>query len=259
MPFTGLSGAYDAPVCPGEEPVAVEGRVARNRRRRSEAFLAAGLRIVTEEGIEALTMARLADALDTAVGSVYRYYASKDELIAAIQANAVEQLHRSHDRSVEPVAAEVSERVPDSPALVRLVVLGRWFCAAADRYPEEVRLLQMVSSRRTPTHTPAAAAGLLPSTIAFVSVIGDAIDGATAAGDLRPGHGLRRAIMWLTAFGGVFVADDLGHYVPSVLGGGRLIRQLNADLLMGWGAAPDAVERIDHAIDALPGSSPLVR
>jgi AcrR family transcriptional regulator len=244
---------------PAEPAPVAEGRVARNRRRRSEAFLDAGLRIATEEGIEALTMARLADALDTAVGSVYRYYASKDELIAAIQANAVEQLHRSHDRSVEPVAAEVSERVTESGARVRLVVLGRWFCAAAQRYPEEVRLLQLVSSRRTPTHTPATAAGLLPTTIAFVAAIGDTIDAATAAGDLRPAPGLGRAIMWLTAFGGVFVADDLGRYVPSVLGSGRLIRQLNVDLIVGWGAPPDAVLRIDQAIDDLPNSSPLVR
>jgi AcrR family transcriptional regulator len=246
---------------PAEPGPPTEGRVARNRRRRSEAFLAASLRIATEEGIEALTMARLADALDTAVGSVYRYYASKDELIAAIQANAVGQLHGSHDRSVGPVAAELAEQVAatDSAALVRVVVLGRWFCAAAERYPEEVRLLQLVSSRRTPTHTPATAARLLPTTVAFVSAISDTIDAAVAAGDLRPGQGFARAIMWLTAFGGVFVADDLGHYAPSVLGGGRLIRQLNVDLLVGWGAAPDAVQRIEHAIDALPLSSPLLR
>lgn len=263
---------------PGADPAdpapATEGRVARNRRRRAEAFLAAGLRIATEEGLEALTMARLADALDTAVGSVYRYYSSKDELIAAIQANAVEQLHRSHDRSVEPVAAEVAERLAGAPdpagrgdpatpgasaALVRLVVLGRWFCAAAERYPEEVRLLQLVSSRRMPTHTREAAAGLLPSTLSFVAAIGGTIEAATAAGDLRPGPALGRAVMWLTAFGGVFVADDLGHYLPSVLGGGRLVRQLNADLLVGWGAPLDAVLRIEHAIDTLPATTPLVR
>jgi AcrR family transcriptional regulator len=248
----------DAEPAPGGES-AREGRVARNRRRRSEAFLAAGLRIATEEGIEALTMARLAASLGTAVGSVYRYYSSKDELIAAIQANAIEQLHRSHDRSVEPVAVAVAEQVADSPALVRLVVLGRWFCAAAQRFPEEVRLLQMVSARRTPTHTPGAAAGLLPTTMVFVAAISTTIDAAARAGDLRPGDGLVRAIMWLTAFGGVFVADDLAHYVPSVLGGGRLVRQLNVDLVVGWGASPEAVQRIDRAVDALPSSTPLVR
>src|SRR5687767_2162143 len=127
------------------------GRVARNRQRRAEAFLAAGLRIVTGEGLHALTMARLADELDTAVGAVYRYYASKDELVAAIQAHAIGRLHGSHDLSVDPVTAAVATRLSargpggghdsdvgsgaatgtgddhDVPeALVRLVVLGRW-------------------------------------------------------------------------------------------------------------------------------------
>lgn len=235
------------------------GRVARNRWRRSQAFLSAGLRIVTEEGIEALTMARLAAELDTAVGAVYRYYASKDELVAAIEANAIDQLHRSHDRSIDPVVAEVMEQVSEAAALVRLVVLGRWFCAAAERFPEEVRLLQLVSARRSSSLTPAAAAGLLPSTMSFVSSIAATIDGAAEAGVVRTGSGLARAILWLTAFGGVFVADDLERYVPEVLGGGRLVRQLNLDLLAGWGASVEAVARIESAVDAVAGSLALVQ
>lgn len=235
------------------------GRVARNRRRRSEAFLSTGLRIVTEEGAEALTMARLASELDTAVGSVYRYYGSKDELMAAIQANAIDRLHRSHDRSVEPLVAAVAPRVDDHEALVRLVGLGRWFCAATDVYPEEIRLLHMVSARRSSVMRPATAAGLLPPAMALVAAVGSTIDAAVAAGALRPGSGLARAIMWLTAFGGVFVADDLEHFVPDVLGGGRLVRRLNVDLMVGWGAAPAAVERVEAAIDGLAGSPPLVQ
>ena len=236
------------------------GRVARNRQRRAEAFLSAGLRIVTEDGIEALTMARLADELDTAVGSVYRYYSSKDELVAAIQAHAIGRLRRSHDLSVEPVATAVSARVgdDDSAALVRLVVLGRWFCAAAERYPEEVRLLQMVSARRSSTLTPATAAGVVPSTMSLVMAVSSTIDDAVTAGGIRPGDGLERAIVWLMAFGGVFAADDLEQYVPGVLGGGRLVRRLNVDLLVGWGASLDAVERIEQAVDALADTPPLV-
>jgi Bacterial regulatory proteins, tetR family len=60
-----------------EAEAARGGRVARNRQRRSDEFQRAGLRIVTEEGFEALTMSRLADELDTAVGSVYHYFPSK--------------------------------------------------------------------------------------------------------------------------------------------------------------------------------------
>jgi AcrR family transcriptional regulator len=235
------------------------GRVARNRRRRSEAFLTAGLRIVTEEGVEALTMSRLAKELDTAVGSVYRYYASKDELVAAIQANAIDKLHRSHDLSVDALVAAVGEQVDEPAELVRLVALGRWFCAAAEVYPEEVRLLHMVSARRSSAMLPDTAAGLLAPTMELVAAVTATIDAAAAAGRLRPDDALARAILWLTAFGGVFVADDLAMHVPEVLGGGRLVRRLNTDLMVGWGASADAVARIDAAIDALDGTPPLVR
>lgn len=231
-----------------------EGRVARNRQRRAEAFLAAGLRIVTEEGLDALTMARLAADLDTAVGSVYRYYRSKDELVAAIQAHAIGRLHRSHDAVVDPATAAVVTRLRGAvPAeVVRLVVLGRWFCAAAERYPEEVRLLQLVAARRASTLSPEAATGLVPPTMALVGAVSGTIDAAVAVGALRPGDGLGRAILWLMAFGGVFVADDLEQYVPGVLGGGRLLRRLNADLLAGWGLPPEVTARVERAVDEVP-------
>lgn len=241
------------------EPAPPEGRVARNRRRRSDAFVAAGLHIVTEEGIEALTMARLAAELDTAPGAVYRYFASKQDLMAAIEATAIGRLQRSHDESVAPVADEVVPLVDEDPELVRLVVLARWLCAGAARYPEEVRLLQLVSSRRTATLTPDAARGLAPTILHLVAAVSTTIEAAASAGAIGPGNGLARAIMWLTAFGGVTVADDLEQHVPDILGGGRLARQLNVDLLVGWGADAAAIARIDAAIDRAATEDELAR
>ena len=241
------------------DAVPAEGRVARNRRRRSDAFLAAGLHIVTEEGIEALTMARLAAELDTAPGAVYRYFASKQDLMAAIEATAIGSLQRSHDASVGVVTDAVAAQLDEPEALIRLVVLGRWLCSGAQRYPQEVRLLQLVSARRTSTLTPDAAQNIAPSIMNLVLAVAGTIEGATDAGIVGPGDALARAIMWLTAFGGVSVADDLEQYVPSILGGGRLARQLNADLLVGWGADPAAMARVDAVVDAVSADEVLAR
>jgi AcrR family transcriptional regulator len=244
----------------GRAAGSVSARVARNRRRRSDEFLAAALAIVVDHGFEALTMARLATVLDTAIGSVYRYYASKDHLLAAVQASAVESIAASYDATVpELVQAVRAAAADDPPALVELVVVGRWFCAVADALPEEVRLLQMVSARRSSALGPGGGEALMPTVMAFLGRIVGAIDAATEAGDLRPGSPLARAIMWLTAFGGVLEADDLEKYLPDVLGGARLARQLNCDLVAGWGADPDVVDRIDQAIDAVAAEMPLVR
>ena len=209
--------------------------MARNRRRRSDVFLGAALRIVTE-GIEALTIARLAADVDTAIGAVYRYFPSKAHLLAAVQNQAIERLHEDYERTYVPLVEAVNKKVPDHEALVPLVALGRWFVTAAEVFPEEVRLLQMISARRSSALPPGGGAAVAPAIMRFLAPIAASISHAAAMGVIRPGSELARTIMWLTAFGGVLEADDLEQYVPEILGGGRIARQLNVDLLVGWGA-----------------------
>ena len=235
------------------------GRVARNRQRRAETFLRAGLRIVTEEGFEALTMGRLSSDLDTAVGAVYHYFPSKGHLVTAIQAGAVERLTASYDASVDPVTDTVATRTGEDPALVRLVVVGRWFCAAAEVLPEEVRLLQMVNARRSSALQDGGGDVLLPPTLALLGRIAEALGAAQASGAIGPGEPLARTVAWGAALGGVLAADDLDRYLPGIVGEGQLARELNADLCVGWGAERAAVERIDRAVDAVARSMPLAR
>lgn len=235
-------------------------RVARNRARRSDEFLRAALAIVVDQGFEALTMARLAQEVDTAIGSVYRYYASKDHLLLAVQTSAVEKLTATFAASVPPMVEAVSERLPEEDRhLVGLAVLGRWFVATADVLPEEVRLLQMVSARRTSALAPGGGDSLIPTVLGFLAPVVERIEAATAAGTLTDGAALGRAVLWLTALGGVLEADDLERYLPDVLGGGRLARQLSLDLLAGWGADPAGLARVDAAVDAVAATRPLVR
>jgi AcrR family transcriptional regulator len=99
----------------------------RSRRERPakpalsrEAIVEAGLAIVREEGIDALTMRRLAQALDTGPASLYVYVANRDELwqllfdaaIAAVETEPTdparwrEQVHALAARSVDVMAVQ---------------------------------------------------------------------------------------------------------------------------------------------------------
>jgi AcrR family transcriptional regulator len=85
-----------------------------------EAIVDAGLAIVREEGIDALTMRRLAQALDTGPASLYVYVANRGELwellfdaaIAAVQTEPTdparwrEQLHALAARTIHVMAVE---------------------------------------------------------------------------------------------------------------------------------------------------------
>ncbi|MCA9555215.1 MAG: helix-turn-helix transcriptional regulator, partial [Myxococcales bacterium] len=58
---------------------------AARREARRQAIVDEALALVTEGGFEALTLQRLAGRLGYAVGALYRYFPSKEALLAALQ------------------------------------------------------------------------------------------------------------------------------------------------------------------------------
>jgi AcrR family transcriptional regulator len=65
--------------------------MARKTQLSKERILAAARRIVQDEGLDALSMRRLAQELDVWPMSVYRYFRDKDELLDALAAGAAEE------------------------------------------------------------------------------------------------------------------------------------------------------------------------
>jgi AcrR family transcriptional regulator len=111
----------------GSRGAASRDAAPRSRRERPakpalsrEAIVEAGLQIVRDQGIDALTMRRLAQALDTGPASLYVYVANRDELwqllfdaaIAAVETEPTdsarwrEQLHALAARIVHVMAEE---------------------------------------------------------------------------------------------------------------------------------------------------------
>ena len=60
------------------------GRVARRRIKNLEALIRAGREVMGEKGIDAATMAEIADRADIGAGTVYTFFKSKDELAIAV-------------------------------------------------------------------------------------------------------------------------------------------------------------------------------
>src|SRR6516225_10080911 len=60
--------------------LALESRIDRRKRRNRLALVEAANKIMTEKGIDAATMSEIAELADVGAGTVYNYFASKDEL-----------------------------------------------------------------------------------------------------------------------------------------------------------------------------------
>ncbi|CAO5245496.1 TetR family transcriptional regulator [Frankia sp. AgKG'84/4] len=121
-------------------PLPVDGMTPRQRERRrvlTEAVIA----LVEEIGPEKLQMRDVADRSGVALGTMYRYFASKDHLLAAAWADW-------HGRLAGRVQAEFV-RGHDSPVEVVLSLLRREL-RSFRRHPNVARLIVMVQSSAEP-------------------------------------------------------------------------------------------------------------
>ena len=110
--------------------VVIESRVQRKRGRRIQEILAAAGELFGERGFDAVSLDDVAERLDVTKGSLYYYFASKEELASA----AIETLGSAWTRRLQelpsagPPAARlralirehVTVAVQDHPAALRL-------------------------------------------------------------------------------------------------------------------------------------------
>ena len=92
-------------------------RVPRVRSLSREAIAAAGLQIVDTEGLDAMTMRRVAEVLDTGAASLYAHVANKEELLELV----VEQVIGEVVVPSEPDPERWEEQLKDGLRAIRAV------------------------------------------------------------------------------------------------------------------------------------------
>ena len=110
----------------------VSGRLERKRGRRIAEILTAAAELFGERGYDAVSLEDVADRLDVTKGSLYYYFASKDELVTA----AIETLGNEWTARLDRLPA-----AHDGPPARRLHALIREHITIAVReYPAALRL-----------------------------------------------------------------------------------------------------------------------
>ncbi len=102
----------------------------RRHLQTKEAILDAALRIINEQGIQALSMRAIAEQIDYSPAGLYEYFGSKEEIIIAICQEGERRLRKA-------LAAPPASLPPDE----HLVAIGRAYIAFAMRNPQHYRLM----------------------------------------------------------------------------------------------------------------------
>ncbi len=238
----------------------VKANREQHRIERTRDFLETALRIVTNEGFDALTMSRLAREVDAAIGAVYRYFPSKGALLAAVQREAIGHLSASF-AVISDQAEEFFDEIelePKRRSLARVVLSSRFFISAADTLPEQLRLLQMMVSEFRTVIPLEEGMRSVPAAMSLLFDAGNTIVGAENEGVIDPGDATDRALVWAAGVNGILQLGMLDRYDATMFSGARLARVFTRDLVCGWGADREMLEEVTHLIDVdLAARGPL--
>lgn len=235
------------------------GKRTRNREARLRGYLATALRIATAEGLHAVTMQRLADELDCAVGTVYTYFPSKSALVAEVQRAAIARLSRSYEVLQPELAERLAAEAPAVRSLTNVVAVARFWIDIGRTYPQETRLLQLLMSQGEQALSMEDALRVAPGALEHLELARDPIADAIATGAFNAGDPMARTITLVAAINGVLQVGRLAHLDPVLLDGERLAAALVDDVLSGWGADLGALATAHAHVDALATSGPLAR
>ena len=210
------------------------------------------MRIVAADGLEAMTVAKVASAADYTPGALYRYFKSKDALVAELNRRVLLDHQALLERTMLLAADRASERAIDAPWLTIMPVVcgSAAFRAAARTRPTEFILIsttmgigrQLVPNPEEATHVPVLNA--------ILENIGTRVQAATEAGLFHEGPTRDRAMALFFGLLGTLQTHKLERF-DSSLSADRLAYLLTTDVLTGWGAPRADVEACQSLVDSI--------
>lgn len=254
-----LSAVPDPPP-PGGQPV---GPRERNRLARHRSYLRAALRVISEEGLDAVTMQRLASEVGASVGSAYTYFSSKGALIAEVQREAIERLAASALVLGGEVDAAAAGEATESALLAPVVAFGRFWLSADATHPEEMRLLLLLLSDHREVVPPEEAGRVVPAALRLLELAESRLRAAADGGALSSGADgsspEQRTVALAAALTGCLHLAVVQRWDDELLDPRTTGRHVLDALLLGWGAAPEAVAGAHRLVDRLEAVGPLAR
>ena len=119
---------------------------ARRHDEKVEAILDSAMALLGRGGFEELTLQRVARELGLVTTALYRYFPSKDALLAGMQRRAVTLLHERFRLAGEGWTRASARAGAETRLLVPIVGAGRFYVSLPESMPEPFRLVSLLLS-----------------------------------------------------------------------------------------------------------------
>jgi len=209
-----------------------------SRQRKVESICQHALALIEQEGLYGLTIGRLAQRMDWAMGALYRYFPSKDALFFELQSRVVQAYAETLSQQLTRLPQSVSP-------LSRVVFCAMHYVAWFRERRSDAALVAMSLAHPRQLLGDKEGVHIFQDVFASLDHVTDGLKAAECIGEVQPGSSAERTIVLWTSLLGLMQVEKLARFRPSVIQILPLVESSVAALLVGWGATAPAVE---HAV-----------
>jgi AcrR family transcriptional regulator len=231
-------------------PIETIARRQRRRDFRTEHVLAVATGVFEREGLAGLTLGGVAKELGLVPAALYRYFESKDDLVAAMQHRAVEELAEAFRRHLADVSEGLKGLQDETRALAMVLAMGRFYEALPRARPQAWRLVAVLLGDPQALLPDDQARRVLPLVADFLQTAEEVVAGALRARAIEGTRAVAstRTLQLWAGLHGALTLQKLARFGP--VDASSVAMSLVVDLLRGWGADPAALGRARRALDA---------
>ena len=211
----------------------------RKHRKRRDQILRAASQLVNRNGLDGLTIQRLASELDYTAGALYRYFPSKAALIAALEVHAIENISEHLDKAritfeQSPLLQQANTKVA---ALARLVGLAEHFVALTKQLPTEIHLINSMMGDQRRFVDNEFVPQIFQASSQVIRPLTGLLNAAEQSKAIRKESVQERTLVLWASLQGITQLDKLAqHYDATTFAPEKIASSLIRSLLLGWGA-----------------------
>ncbi len=217
---------------------------ARHRIECRRRILDAAGNAIAEEGIDGLSMNRLARSLGFTPGALYRYFASRDVLVATLAIEVIDELGAT--------LRLLARLAPDDDPLQRVLLLVDGYREYSVGRPNHFAFLStLVGDPRVLVVSEAEARKVMGAIARALEPVAVALVDAVDAGCLAPGDAAERALVLFASVQGTLQMRKQARVAGDRIDVDRMLAGLLEALLRGWGVDARLLRRTRESVALL--------
>lgn len=212
-------------------------RVTAKRDARIDQILSSAMDLVQAEGLEALTLQRVAASVNVVTTGLYRYFPSKDALVAAMQRRSMTEVSAHFQRARAEAEVAWADATSATRELATLLLSARLYLELPETKPREWFFIALLLGDPRVLVSDAEAAASLQAFAPFLAELTGCFARAAELEALSPGpEGLRLFAFWAALHGAMCLEKlrRLSPLMPRAVDVGALSVR---GLLVSWGAS----------------------